>query len=160
MTQQPAERTPAQQAELDAEFIELIEQKITFNKTLGLKVHTLRPKLAVRFEMQPSLVGHFHYGRLHGGVISAALDSMGGCALMLAIAQKHASDTAEQVMHRFLKMGTIDMRVDFLRQGMGRWFEATADVTRLGGRVGTTQMKLINDEGTLIATGTAAYIVS
>ena len=160
MTQAPVERTPGQQAELDAEFIELIEHKITFNKTLGLKVHTLRPRFAVRFDIQPSLVGHFHYGRLHGGVISATLDTMGGCALMLAIAQKHAADSAEQVMHRFLKMGTIDMRVDFLRQGVGRWFEATAEVTRLGGRVGSTQMRLVNDEGTLIATGSAAYIVS
>jgi hypothetical protein len=30
----------------------------------------------------------------------------------------------------------------------------------MGGRVGSTQMRLVNDEGTLIATGSAAYIVS
>ena len=47
-----------------------------------------------------------------------------------------------------------------LRQGIGQDFIATAEVTRLGGRVGSTQMRLHNDAGVLIATGAAAYIVS
>jgi len=153
-------RSAAEQARLDAELVDLVEHKITFNQLLGLKVQQLRPAFQVRFEMRPELVGHYHYGRLHGGVISAALDAMGGCALMLAIGAKHAHESAAQVMHRFLKIGTIDLRVDFLRQGMGSHFIATADVTRLGSRVGSTQMQLFNDEGTLIATAAAAYIVS
>jgi uncharacterized protein (TIGR00369 family) len=160
MTSSTPHRSAAEQARLDAELIALVEHKITFNQTLGLKVQTLRPVFSVRFDMRPELVGHFHYGRLHGGVISATLDAMGGCMLMLAIAEKHSSESADQVMHRFLKMGTIDLRVDFLRQGMGKHFIATAEVTRLGGRVGSTQMRLVNDEGTLIATAAAAYIVS
>ena len=57
-------------------------------------------------------------------------------------------------------MGTIDLRVDFLRQGLGRHFVAIGEVSRPGGRVGSTQIKLLNDEGMLIATGAAAYIVS
>lgn len=153
-------RSVAEQARLDTALVELVEHKITFNRTLGLKVQQLRPQFLVRFDMQPELVGHYLYGRLHGGVISAALDAMGGCALMLALADKHPAETAEQVMHRFAKMGTIDLRVDFLRQGMGAHFVASAEVLRLGGRVGTTQMRLVNDEGTLIATAAAAYIVS
>ena len=55
---------------------------------------------------------------------------------------------------------TIDLRVDFLRQGIGKHFIATAEVIRLGGRVGSTQMKLVNQDGTLIATGNGAYMVS
>lgn len=159
-TATPARRSDAEQALLDAEMTALVEHKITFNQLLGLKVQQFRPDFLVRFDMRPELVGHAHYGRLHGGVISATLDAMGGCALMLAIAEKHASETTEQVMHRFVKMGTIDLRVDFLRQGVGTHFVASAEVTRLGGRVGSTQMRLVNNEGTLIATGSAAYIVS
>ena len=63
-------------------------------------------------------------------------------------------------MHRFAKLGTIDLRIDYLRPGLGKHFTAHAEVMRLGGRVGTTQMRLLNDEGTLIATGAAAYMVS
>lgn len=160
MTSTSPRRTPAEQALLDTELVALVEHKIAFNRVLGLKVQTLRPAFNVRFDMRPELVGHYHYGRLHGGVISATLDALGGCVLMLAIAEKHPAETAEQVMHRFLKMGTIDLRVDFLRQGMGKHFIASAEVTRLGGRVGSTQMRLVNEEGTLISTAAASYIVS
>ena len=49
---------------------------------------------------------------------------------------------------------------EYLRQGLGRHFVATAEPTRLGGRIGSTQMRLVNDEGTLIATAAAAYVVA
>ena len=153
-------RSADEQARLDADLTDLIEHRITFNQVLGLKVQALAPQLVLRFEMRPELVGHFHYGRLHGGVISAVLDALGGSALMVRLGEKHPAESAEQVMARFTKLGTIDLRVDFLRPGLGRHFIASAEITRLGGRVGSTQMRLHNDEGLLIATAAAAYIVS
>lgn len=156
----PPRRDAAEQARLDAELTELIEQRITFNQVLGLKVITLLPQLTLRFDMRPDLVGHAHYGRLHGGVISAALDGLGGGAVMVGLGERYPHETAAQVMHRFLRIGTIDLRVDFLRPGLGQYFVASAEITRLGGRVGSTQMRLHNDAGELIATAAAAYIVS
>jgi len=156
----PATRSAEEQARLDAALADLFESRITFNRTLGLKVTGARhPEPRIRFVMQPELIGHFQHGRLHGGVISATLDAMGGFALMVAIGDKHADENTAQVMHRFGKMGTIDLRVDYLRPGVGEWFEASAEVTRLGGRIGSTQMRLVNDIGTLIATGSAAYVI-
>jgi len=190
MTQPPQpRRSAAEQARLDAAMTLLFEQQISFNQVLGLKIdagplpsraRTLggqRGRAAasvgaqtftgygangptLRFDMRPELVGHHLYGRLHGGVISATLDAMGGLAVMWAIAEKHADEAAAQVMHRFAKLGTIDLRVDYLRPGLGQHFIAHGEVLRLGGRVGTTQMRMVNDEGTLIATAAAAYIVS
>lgn len=157
---QPAPRSVDEQTLLDMELTALIEQRITFNQVLGLKVQVLRPQLVLRFDMRPDLVGHYHYGRLHGGVISAVLDALGGGALMVGLGEKHPHESCEQVMHRFLKIGTIDLRVDFLRPGLGRYFIASAEILRLGGRVGSTQMRLHNDDGLLIATAAAAYIVS
>lgn len=154
-------RTPEENARLEAELIELFEHKITFNQVLGLKIAAARPgDVRATFDMKPELVGHYTYGRLHGGVISAALDAMGGLALMVGIAERHPHDNTLQVMQRFAKMGTIDLRVDFLRQGIGTRFTATAETTRLGGRIGSTQMRLVNQEGTLIATAAAAYVVA
>ena len=63
-------------------------------------------------------------------------------------------------MHRYARMGTIDLRIDFLRPGLGRHFVASATITRLGGRIGSTQMRLVNQDGQLIATGSAAYVIS
>jgi uncharacterized protein (TIGR00369 family) len=157
----PPRRTAAEQRRLDAALTELFERLITFNQTLGLRVLSLGPGgPRLRFEMRPELVGHYQHGRLHGGVISATLDAMAGLAMMTALGEKHAEETAEQVMHRFARLGTIDLRVDYLRPGLGRHFVASAEVLRLGGRVGTAQMRLVNDEDRLIATGSAAYMLS
>jgi len=153
-------RSADEQARLDAALTDLFERRISFNQVLGLRVTQLAPQVQLAFEMRPELVGHYLYGRLHGGVISATLDATGGFALMVAIGEKHHDETTEQVMHRFARMGTIDLRIDYLRPGLGQRFVASAEVTRLGGRVGSTLMRLVNDQGTLIATGAAAYMIS
>ena len=160
-TPDAAHRGAEEQARFESLLTDMFEQRISFNHTLGLRVQSLAmPAPSLRIDMRPELVGHFLYGRLHGGVISAVLDATAGLALMVAIGDKHPTDTAEQVLQRFARMGTIDLRVDFLRQGVGRHFIASAEVTRLGGRVGSTQMRLVNDEGVLIATGAAAYMLA
>ena len=157
----PAHRSAEEQARFVAALTDMFEQRIRFNEVLGLRLQSIAPPTpSLRFDMKPELVGHFLYGRLHGGVISAVLDATAGLALMAAIADRHPADSADQVLQRFSRMGTIDLRVDFLRQGVGKHFIASAEVTRLGGRVASTQMRLVNDEGLLIATGAAAYVVS
>lgn len=154
-------RSAAEQARLDAQMVELWERRISFNQLLGLKVVSLRPgDVRVRLDMRPELVGHYAYGRLHGGVISTTLDSLAGMALLVELAEKHAEDSADQVMHRFGRMGTIDLRVDFLRQGVGQYFIGRAKVTRLGGRLGSAQTRLENEHGTLIATGAASFVIA
>lgn len=154
-------RTPAQQRQFDAALTELFEQRISFNGVLGLQVLSLQPDaVRLRLDMRRELIGHAHSGRLHGGVISATLDAMGGLALMVALGEKHNEESVDQLMHRIGRMGTIDLRIDFLRQGIGKHFIGSADVTRLGGRIGSVQMRLHNDEQLLIATGAASYVVS
>jgi uncharacterized protein (TIGR00369 family) len=133
----------------------VMEEYVAFNKLLGLKVESFdaeAPKL--RFEMRPELVGNPTRQILHGGVISATLDVAGGFAIMLSVAA--ASDVTPS---SFPNMGTIDLRVDYLRPGRGKYFIATARVVRKGSRIAVTHMELHNDEGELIATGGAAYVI-
>jgi len=157
----PVRRSAEEQARLDEALTDLFEHRITFNQTLGLVVESAAaPAPRIRFAMRPELIGSAVHGRLHGGVISATLDAMGGFALMVVIGEKHADESTTQVLQRFAKISTIDLRVDYLRPGIGQHFVASAEVTRLGGRIGSTQMRLVNDQGTLIATGSAAYVIS
>ena len=79
---------------------------------------------------------------------------------MIAITDFHKADDCETAMARFAKLGTIDLRVDYLREGKGKKFYAVAEVVRLGRRIGATRMMLVNENDTLIATGNANYIVS
>ena len=154
-------RSAIEQSRLDAAIRELFETSITFNRTLGVEVIDCSPASArLRIPMRPDFVGHFLYARLHGGVISATLDNAGALGLMCALGEKFGSESAEQVMARFSRMGTIDLRVDYLHQGIGAHFIGSCKVTRLGGRVASTQMALHNDAGLLIATAAGAYVVA
>ena len=134
----------------------IIQEHIPFNRVLGLKIESMdlkSPKL--RFDMRPELVGNARRGILHGGVISAVLDATGGYAIMLALAKE--PKPGEKLP--FPNIGTIDLRVDYLRPGRGRHFIATGRVVRLGNRIAVTHMELANDAGELISTGAAAYVV-
>ncbi|MFZ4858856.1 MAG: hypothetical protein ACOYL3_20940 [Desulfuromonadaceae bacterium] len=58
--------------------------------------------------MRPELLGSYVHKRLHGGVIATALDTVGGFAVAVAVAEKYASETVEQIVARFSRFGTID----------------------------------------------------
>jgi uncharacterized protein (TIGR00369 family) len=110
--------------------------------------------------MRRELIGHYAHQRLHGGVISAGLDAMGGLAVMAAIGLRHMEEPPAQRLQRFGKLGTIDLRVDYLRPAIGERFELRAQVMRLGSRVASTRMEFLSADGKLLSTGAAAYILS
>ena len=83
MTRNP----PPAPSEFEPEFIAglkaIFEDRIVFNQVLGLKITSLKPDRVVgRIDMRRELIGHPAYNRLHGGVVSAGLDAMGGLACL------------------------------------------------------------------------------
>ena len=154
-------RSSEEQARVQAAITALFEEHISFNKLLGLKVQSLAADdLRVGFDMQPQWVGHFSSGRLHGGVTAAVLDATCGLALMAALAERYTGDNVAQVLTRIQRMGTIDLRVDYLRAGVGKRFVVSSNIVRLGGHISAIQASMRNEEGLLIATGAAAYFAS
>jgi uncharacterized protein (TIGR00369 family) len=162
MTKNPIPSPPVGfEPEFVAGLKRIFEEKIVFNQVLGLKITSLNPeRVSGRIEMKPELVGHYAHNRIHGGVISAGLDAMGGLAVMAAIGARHLDEPPEQRLHRFAKLGTIDLRVDYLRPGIGEHFELHAEVLRLGSRVASTRMEFRSADGKLLSTGAGAYIIS
>jgi uncharacterized protein (TIGR00369 family) len=139
---------------------EITEEKIPFNKLIGMKIETLDlDKIGIRFEMNPELVGNFTRGNLHGGVISSVLDVTGGMVAWTGIMKKMEGRPFDEISERFNKIGTIDIRVDYLRPGLGEYFIATGSTLRTGNKVSVTRMELHNDKGILIAVGTGTYVV-
>ena len=139
---------------------EITEEKIPFNKLIGMKIETLDlDKIGIRFEMHPELVGNFTRGNLHGGVISSVLDVTGGMVAWIGIMKKMEGQSFDEISERFNKIGTIDIRVDYLRPGLGEYFIATGSTLRTGNKVSVSRMELHNDKGILIAVGTGTYVV-
>ncbi|MCH7679272.1 thioesterase family protein [candidate division KSB1 bacterium] len=150
-----------------ADFDELIQQvetifveKIPFNKLLGMHVESLDFESAkVKIEMREELIGNFIQKTLHGGVTSSVLDVIGGLTAFMTLLKKMEGASSEEKLERLAKFGTIDLRVDYLRPGRGKYFIAQGSVLRTGKKIAVTRMELHNDEKVLIAVGTGTYAV-
>ena len=140
---------------------QLFEERIVFNRVIGLQVARIdADSVEGAIEMRPELIGSASHQRLHGGVISAALDAIAGLAIMAAIGARHMDETPAARIARFARLGTIDLRVDYLRPATGARFTAHGEVLRLGSRIATARMEFKGADGLLLATGSSAYIVS
>ena len=140
---------------------DMFENKLPFNRMLGIKVLSLEggtPRLGI--QMRDDLVGNYVRGSLHGGVISAVIDVTGGLAAFMSLHRKSGDETREVRIERFGKLGTIDLRVDYLRPGLGDRFESVGLVLRAGHKVAVTRIELKNDRDQLIAVGTGAYVIA
>ncbi len=144
-----------------AALVEAVEAKVPFNRVLGLERFTVTDDgiVSVHVPMREELIGNFTRRTLHGGVISATLDLVGGIAALFGAAGNRIPETVDEGLEIFANMGTIDLRVDYLRPGTGSGFEATATVLRAGRRVAVTRMEMTDDQGRQIAVGTGTYIV-
>lgn len=139
---------------------EMFEERIPFNKVLGLKIEEMAVEpIRIGFVMRPDLVGNPLKGILHGGVIAAVLDVVGGLAALHGTAMRHEVLSPELVGKVMSRMGTIDLRVDYLRPGRGEAFVASARVMRAGRTVAVTRMELHNEVGTLVSVGVGSYVV-
>jgi acyl-coenzyme A thioesterase PaaI-like protein len=102
--------------------INFLEQ-IPFNKALGLRPTKLSQDYCeFKMNMKDDLIGNFLQGILHGGAISTALDVTGGAMALVAAWQrlKDRDVPSSERPKTLSKLGTIDMRVDFLQPGKGK----------------------------------------
>ena len=143
------------------EFVRIMyEEKIPFNKDLGMKIESLElGDIRIKFKMEDRLIGNYMRRVLHGGVISSVLDATGGLIAIVGLIEKMSDQPIEEFEKRFRRMGTIDLRIDYLRPGQGRYFISSGSIMRSGRRVSVTRMELHNDEDLLIAVGTGTYVV-
>ena len=134
-------------------------KRIPFNQLLGMQLTELSNEQAVmHLPMKDELIGNFTQGILHGGVIASVLDVVGGAMAMVGAVSRHQHLPAAERMAKLAKLGTIDMRIDYLRPGRGQSFNASAVLLRSGNKVAVVRSELHADDGTLIAVGTGTYL--
>lgn len=138
----------------------VFREHMPFNQLLGLQISQFDGDgVEVRLPWHDGLMGNPIQKILHGGVTAAVLDTVGGLMAILHVVKDMPELTLEQFQQRLARIGTIDMRVDYLRPGKGSEFVATASVIRKGSRVAVCRMELHNEQGEHIAFGTGTYMV-
>lgn len=139
---------------------QLFENELPFNRILGIRVVSLGADAAlIAFSNREDLMGNIFQKTLHGGVISAVLDTAGGVAAIASLADRFSELPEEKLLPIFGKIGTIDIRVDYLRPGRGKDFSVNAWVMRSGRKVAVIRMELRNESDVLVAVGTGTYMV-
>src|SRR4029077_1369096 len=93
---------------------QFFEEHIPFNRSLGMKVVSIAKGAAhCELPFKDELVGDPMRPALHGGVLSALADAVGGCAVFT-------------VVEPGTKISTIDLRIDYLRPGKLEAIQAKA----------------------------------
>ncbi|WP_019677019.1 thioesterase family protein [Arsukibacterium perlucidum] len=150
----------AHSAEQLLPYIAATFDQMPFNRLLGLQVSRFADdEVEVRFPWAEQLVGNPIQQILHGGVIATVLDVAGGMMAVASALGRISEIEQSELVQRFGKMSTIDIRTDYLRPGRGKEFIATARVIRSGNKVAVCRMELHNEQGVHIALGTGTYLV-
>ncbi|PIJ50788.1 hypothetical protein BL250_09690 [Erwinia sp. OLTSP20] len=131
-----------------------------FNQALGMTLLRLEAHFAeLQIANQPMLVGNMAQKILHGGAIAAVLDVAAGLVCVTAALTRYEHIDEDELKQRLARMGTIDLRVDYLRPGRGEYFIASSSLLRAGNKVSVARVELHNDAGVHIASATATYMV-
>ncbi len=131
-----------------------------FNQFLQIEVVELTAqKATIKLPWQDALIGNPIQKIMHGGVVSAILDNVGGMLAAASVIDKLETIDMAVLTEKLGKAGTIDMRTDYLRPGKGSAFIASAELIRAGNKVCVCRMEMHNDEGVQIAFGTGTYLV-
>ncbi|WP_445115104.1 thioesterase family protein [Acinetobacter sp. WZC-1] len=123
----------------------------------GMQMRVVDGEIEAYIEMQPFLIGNIAFQILHGGVAATLLDSLGGIVAMSELYKRAVPETLAETLKQVSRLATVDMRVDYLAPGRGKYFIARAETLRMGRKGCTMRMTMSNDEGLAIATAIASY---
>ena len=125
-----------------------------FHRFLGLDRNSFDVENScIRFDMRKEFMGNPKFSILHGGIISAVLDAVGGFAVAVDVVEAGIVEVAQE-----WKGGTVDLRIDYLIPGRGEHFVASAVILRRGSKVAVVRSELRNEKNDLIAVGTGTYL--
>lgn len=143
--------------------LELLTQvflNIPFNRILGLQLaHLSDQEVIITFKMQDELIGNYVQSILHGGVISAVLDMVGGMLVMAKLVVIHSDKSIDELAELLGRCSTTNLQINYLNPGRGDLFTARATLLKTGRKISFAQMELMNQDGEKIATANGTYLV-
>ena len=127
------------------QILELMMEQVPFNRLLGVQGESASAGACVLvLPVRPEFVGDFRRPALHGGVVSALIDTAGGVAAWSTLGPDES-------------VSTVDLTVDLLEPaGLAAPLRAAGQLVRKGNRVCHVRVAVTQD-GKLVAEGRAVY---
>jgi uncharacterized protein (TIGR00369 family) len=127
------------------QILKLMANQVPFNRLLGIQGESASAGACVLvLPVRAEFVGDFRRPALHGGVVSALIDTAGGVAAWSTLGPDES-------------VSTVDLTVDFLEPaGLAGPLRAAAQLVRKGNRVCHVRVAVTQD-GTLVAEGRGVY---
>jgi uncharacterized protein (TIGR00369 family) len=127
------------------QLLKLMEDDVPFNRLLGIRGESAsRGACVLTLAARPEFVGDYRRPALHGGVVSALIDTAGGVAAWSALGPDES-------------VSTVDLTVDYLEPaGVEGTLRARAELVRKGNRVCHVRIAVTQD-GRLVAEGRGVY---
>ncbi|MDC9596944.1 thioesterase family protein [Xenorhabdus anantnagensis] len=139
---------------------EVFVYHMPFNQLLGLELLRFEQDyVELQFRYQEKLVGNMVHKILHGGAIASILDVAGGLVCAGNALTAIETLTIAEIQKRLTTLGTIDLRVDYLRPGRGEVFTASCNIIRAGNKVSVARIELHNEKQVHIASAVGTYLV-
>jgi len=132
-------------SEFPKRILKMMAEQVPFNRLLGIQGESASAGACVLvLPVRPEFVGDFRRPALHGGVVSALIDTAGGVAAWSALGPEES-------------VSTVDLTVDFLEPaGLAAPLRAAAQLVRKGNRVCHVRIAVTQD-GKLVAEGRGVY---
>lgn len=125
------------------ELARYFDEEVTFSKHIGAKVEEVEPGRAVVY-IDIEDVHLNGAGTLHGGVYASLMDNSMGVAVLALVGTRTA---------------TIEMNTHFLGSVNEGRILCRSEVVHRTRRTATAESKVYDDDGNLVAMGTAAFRV-
>jgi uncharacterized protein (TIGR00369 family) len=128
-----------------ADIMQMMERDVPFNRLLGIRGESVeKGRCVLALPVRAEFVGDPRRPALHGGVISALIDTAGGLAAWSALEEGET-------------VSTVDLTVDYLEPGrLGGELRAAAELLRKGNRVCHVRVR-VTQEDTVVAEGRGVY---
>jgi len=131
------------------EVIEIFENKIPANKSLGLKIVTINDdSIDVFVPFRNEFIGDYRQGFWHGGILANIADAVGGLAGFITLSPPED------------KINTIDMRIDYLTPAILEDINVSVKLIKVGKRILNADVVLYqSDINKPVAVARCAYSI-
>lgn len=127
--------------------LEAIFERSPFMRFMGLEVLRVdhaQSTLAVRMPIRPEFErGRAGSQQFHGGAIASLIDVVGDFAIGMMVGGG---------------VPTMNLRIDYLRPGVGAYLDGTATVRRTGRTSAVVDIEIAGADGKLVALGRGTYV--